>query len=340
MNVLLTGGAGYIGSHTAIALLESGHDIVIADNFCQSSKEVISRLEEISGHSIRHYEIDVADRSPLKEICMDEKIDAVMHFAGLKSVTKSLDEPLLYYEVNLSSILSLCDIMVELDIRNLVFSSSATVYGEPERIPLDEHCRTSKATNPYGSTKLFIEQILKDLQNAQPLMNIALLRYFNPAGAHGSARIGEDPEGVPNNLVPFVTQVAIGNLEELVVHGDDYDTADGTCVRDFIHVCDLAEGHVAALSKLTSAPGLVVYNLGTGRGQSVKEVIEAFEDISGIALNKRIGPRRPGDVPITFCDPSLAEQELGWRAKRTIVDICRDAWRWQQKNPKGYKSTA
>ena len=337
MKTLLTGGAGYIGSHTALALVQSGHDIVIADNFSNSSHLVIDRLEEICETTIKYYQVDIANQTELRNICQKEKFEAVIHLAGLKAVGESVEEPLLYYSVNLSTTLSLCSVTLDLGIGNLVFSSSATVYGEPERVPLDESCRTNSAINPYGSTKLFIEQILKDLQAAQPQMNIVLLRYFNPAGAHRSALIGEDPRGRPNNLVPVLTQVAVGKLDELVIHGDDYDTPDGSCIRDFIHVCDLAEGHVAALAKMASNRGLLTYNLGTGQGHSVKEVVAAFERTTKQKLNRRIGPRRAGDVASTYCDPTLAEHALNWRASRTIDDICRDAWHWQQQNPDGYE---
>ena len=337
MKILLTGGAGYIGSHTAIALVKSGHEVVIADNFSNSHHLVIARLEGLCERQIRNYQIDVANQLDLEEICRKENFEAVIHFAGLKAVSESVNKPLLYYGVNLSTTLSLCAVMLDLGIRNLVFSSSATVYGEPERIPLDEHCRANNANNPYGRTKSFIEQILKDLQATQPLMNIALLRYFNPAGAHASARIGEDPKGPPNNLIPILTRVAAKKLKEVVIYGDDYDTPDGTCVRDFIHVHDLAEGHVAALTKLVTNPGLVTYNLGTGQGRSVSEVVDTFERTTGVELKKRVGPRRPGDVVSAYCDPALAERELNWRARLDIEDICRDAWLWQQQNPHGYQ---
>ncbi|MBL6690677.1 MAG: UDP-glucose 4-epimerase GalE, partial [Pseudomonadales bacterium] len=279
---------------------------------------------------------DLENTAAVSSICANENIEAAIHFAGLKAVGESVADPLLYYDLNLATSISLCKALQENSIHMLVFSSSATVYGDPERIPLDETCRATEAANPYGRTKIFIEQILRDLQSANPSMNIALLRYFNPAGAHPSAKLGEDPRGVPNNLVPFLTQVAIGMRDQLVINGDDYETPDGTCIRDYIHVQDLARGHVAALEKLRTGAGLVTYNLGTGRGNSVKEVVEAFEKSTNQKLNKRIGPRRPGDVPSTYTDPSLAEKELNWRAELTIEDICRDAWHWQQENPEGY----
>ncbi len=336
MKILLTGGTGYIGSHTAVELLVSGHDVVIVDNLRNSKETVIDRIEEVSHRSVTFYKTDVEDTETISNICSTEQIEAAIHFAGLKAVGESVADPLLYYELNLRTSISLCKALLANKIHNLVFSSSATVYGDPERIPLDERCRATVAANPYGRSKIFIEQMLRDLHAAKPEMNIALLRYFNPAGAHPSARMGEDPRGIPNNLVPFLTQVAIGLREQLVINGDDYETPDGTCIRDYIHVQDLAKGHLAALEKLSSGAGLVTYNLGTGRGTSVKEVISAFELSTNQHLNTRTGPRRPGDVPSTYTDPTLAERELNWHAELTIEDICRDAWRWQQENPDGY----
>lgn len=336
MKILLTGGTGYIGSHTAVELLAENHDVVIIDNLRNSKASVIDRIQEVSGKSVSFHETDLENTAAVSSICANENIEAAIHFAGLKAVGESVADPLLYYDLNLATSISLCKALQENSIHMLVFSSSATVYGDPERIPLDETCRATEAANPYGRTKIFIEQILRDLQSANPSMNIALLRYFNPAGAHPSAKLGEDPRGVPNNLVPFLTQVAIGMRDQLVINGDDYETPDGTCIRDYIHVQDLARGHVAALEKLRTGAGLVTYNLGTGRGNSVKEVVEAFEKSTNQKLNKRIGPRRPGDVPSTYTDPSLAEKELNWRAELTIEDICRDAWHWQQENHEGY----
>ena len=336
MKTLLTGGAGFIGSHTAVELIAEGFDVVIVDNLRNSSRLVIERIEEITGQVIPFYEMDVCDQQGLTDICRKEKIDAVIHFAGLKSVAGSVSDPLEYYSTNLVSSISLCGAMAACGINKLVFSSSATVYGEPERVPLDEKCRVTVAANPYGQTKIIIEQILTDIGISNESSGIVLLRYFNPAGAHPSARIGEDPRGIPDNLMPFLTQIAIGKHAELVINGDDYSTPDGTCIRDYIHVCDLARGHVAALNKLKDQPGVFTYNLGTGKGQSVKEVVAAFERATNQHLAKRIGPRRDGDVPESYTDPSLAEQELGWTAKLTIEDICRDAWHWQQENPGGY----
>jgi len=337
VKILLAGGAGYIGSHTAVELIAENHEVVIVDNFSNSKEIVIDRISEVSGRAGTLYKADIRDTAALSDICGKENIDAVIHFAGLKAVDESVADPLTYYDTNLSSSISLCQVMIEHGIRHLVFSSSATVYGEPERIPLDENCRAVYATNPYGRTKIFIEQILRDVHAANPHMNMALLRYFNPAGAHPSARMGEDPTGVPSNLVPFLTQVAIGKHPELVIHGNDYDTRDGTCIRDYIHVQDLARGHVAAVNKLSSDCGLLTYNLGTGRGQSVSEVVSAFERSTNQYLNKRIGPRREGDVPVSYTDPGLAERELNWKATMGIEDICRDAWHWQQENPNGYE---
>jgi UDP-glucose 4-epimerase len=336
MKILLTGGTGYIGSHTAIELLASGYEVVLVDNLRNSKASVVDRISEISGQSPTFYELDVADYSALDAVFKKEKPDAVIHFAGLKAVGESVADPMLYYQQNLITSISLCQAMTENRINNLVFSSSATVYGEPERIPLDENCLATHAANPYGRTKIMIEQMLRDLCAAKPAFNVALLRYFNPAGAHPSARLGEDPTGIPNNLVPFLTQVALGLRDELIINGDDYPTEDGTCIRDYIHVQDLARGHVAALRKLQKNCGLVTYNLGTGKGHSVKEVVAAFEQATKQHLPWAIGPRRAGDVPTSYTDPSLAERELGWKAELTIEDICRDAWQWQEDNPTGY----
>lgn len=336
MKVLLTGGAGYIGSHTAVELVNAGHSVVIVDNLCNSKQSVMARIQDLTQTTVEFVEADVSDTPVLTDLCRQHHFDAAVHFAGLKAVGESVANPLHYYDVNLTSAISLCQAMLETGIQQLVFSSSATVYGDPERIPLDESCRANEAANPYGRTKIMIEQMLRDLAIAQPALNIALLRYFNPAGAHPSGTMGEDPQGTPNNLVPFLTQVAIGKHPELVIHGDDYETPDGTCIRDYIHVQDLALGHLAALERLTANPGIVTYNLGTGRGYSVKEVVDAFENATAVQLNKRIGPRRPGDVPVSYTDPALAQLELNWQASLGIEDICRDAWHWQQQNPQGY----
>ena len=336
MKILLTGGAGYIGSHTAIELMNSGYEVVIVDNLRNSKASAVDRVAEISGQSPTFYQKDVADYAAMDTVFKQEQPDAVIHFAGLKAVNESVADPLLYYQLNLLTSMSLCRTMADNNVTNLVFSSSATVYGKPERLPLDENCDATKATNPYGRTKIIIEQMLRDLSDAKPKFNVVLLRYFNPAGAHPSARLGEDPNGIPNNLVPFLTQVAVGMRDELVINGDDYPTKDGTCVRDYIHVQDLAKGHVAAIQKLRSNCRLVAYNLGTGTGHSVKEVVAAFELATNQHLPRSIGPRRVGDVPKSYTDPSLAKRELGWKAGLTIDDICRDAWRWQNENPDGY----
>ena len=336
MKILLTGGAGYIGSHTAVALLEANHEVVIVDNLRNSKASVIDRIQEVSGRQPGFYEEDVADCKIVTQICRDEHIDAAIHFAGLKAVGESVADPLLYYQLNVSTSVSLCQALAATGVNILVFSSSATVYGDPEKVPIDESCRATVATNPYGRTKIIIEQMLRDLCLANPEFNVALLRYFNPAGAHPSARMGEDPRGIPSNLVPFLTQVAIGTRDQLVINGDDYPTPDGTCIRDYIHVQDLAKGHLAALEKLVTNCGLVTYNLGTGKGHSVSQVVSAFERATNQHLPKTVGPRREGDVPSSVTDPDLAKRELDWSAELTIEDICRDAWLWQQQNPDGY----
>ncbi len=338
MKILLTGGAGYIGSHTAVEYLNADHDITVVDNLSNSSVKAIDRVERLTNKSIEFHQIDLLDAAALNNVFADNTFDAVVHFAGLKAVGESVSKPLDYYRNNIAGTINLCEAMLSHGVKKLVFSSSATVYGEPERIPIDEDCRVVDAANPYGRTKLMIEKMLGDLCAAEPEFNAALLRYFNPAGAHGSGEIGEDPADIPNNLLPFVTQVAVGKREELVVFGDDYPTPDGTCVRDYIHVVDLARGHLAALDKLLETPGLVTYNLGTGTGYSVLDIIKAFEKANDMTLPWRVGPRRPGDIPVSYTDPTRAESELGWRATLGIEHICRDAWRWQQKNPEGYET--
>ena len=337
MKVLLTGGSGYIGSHTAVELIAAGHEPVIVDDLSNSKRSVLDRLREITGQSIEFYEMDVADEKAMLDLCKSRGFDAAVHFAGLKAVGESVADPLRYYDVNLRTSLSLLKALRGSGTGNLVFSSSATVYGEPDTMPISESTPVTLAANPYGQTKIMIEQMLGHFAAAAPDFNIARLRYFNPAGAHPGGRIGEDPQGVPNNLVPFLTQVAIGKRQELIINGGDYDTPDGTCIRDYIHVQDLAQGHVAALERLTTDCGLVTYNLGTGRGYSVKEVVAAFEQATQRLLPKRMGPRRAGDIPASWADPSLAEKELGWKARLGIEEICRDAWNWQQKNPEGYE---
>ena len=335
MSVLVTDGAGYIGSHTIIELDKANRDVVVVDNFCNSKPIALQRVEKIIGKKIKFYEIDCCDEEALRKVFKAEKIDSVIHFAGLKAVGESVAIPLKYYENNLISTLSLLKVMKEFGCNNLVFSSSATVYGMPKSVPISEDFPLS-ATNPYGRTKLFIEEILRDYYKANPEMNIALLRYFNPIGAHESGMIGEDPNGIPNNLMPYITQVAIGKLKQLSVFGDDYPTHDGTGVRDYIHVCDLAKGHVLAISKLETNPGVVTYNLGTGNGYSVLDMVKAFEKACGKPVNYKIAPRRPGDVAECYADPTLAYNELGFKAEFNLDRMCADSWRWQSNNPNGY----
>ncbi|WP_099204238.1 UDP-glucose 4-epimerase GalE [Scatolibacter rhodanostii] len=335
MKVLVTGGAGYIGSHTSIVLLEKGHEVVILDNLSNSKKIAIERIEEISGKKVKFYCEDVCDKEKLESIFQAENIDAVIHFAAFKAVGESVEKPLEYYQNNLFSTLNLLEVMQKNDVTNFVFSSSATVYGDPASVPIREDFPLS-TTNPYGTTKLFIERILTDYAYARPEFNPIILRYFNPIGAHKSGLIGEDPNGIPNNLVPYISQVAIGKLKELSVFGNDYSTIDGTGVRDYIHVVDLAEGHVAALQLFEKGNcGLKVYNLGSGEGHSVLEILNAFSEASGKTIPYTIKGKRPGDIAECYADPSKAYQELGWKVKRTLKDMCEDTWRWQEKNPNG-----
>lgn len=336
MRVLLTGGAGYIGSHTAVELLKAGHDVTAVDNLANGSRVAVNRAGRLANGVVALHEEDLMDAPGLERVFEAGPFDAVVHFAGLKAVGESVADPVRYYRTNLTTTLNLVESMLNHGVRHLVFSSSATVYGEPERVPIDETCAVHDAANPYGRTKLFLERILEDVSAANPGLNVARLRYFNPAGAHASGDIGEDPAGTPNNLLPYVTQVAVGRREILTVNGDDYPTPDGTCIRDYLHVSDLATGHVAALAKLATNPGLVTYNLGTGQGQSVLDVIKAYEAATGVRIPYRVGPRREGDIPTSYTDPSLAEKELGWRAQKTIEDICRSAHEWQTRNPAGY----
>ncbi len=333
--ILVTGGTGFIGSHTVLELLKENYDVVVIDNLSNSKRESLKRVEQITGRSADFHQIDLLDKQALHNLFSDYQFDAVIHFAGLKAVGESVEKPLLYYQNNVTGTLNLCEAMEKSGLRNLVFSSSATVYGDPQQSPIPENSPL-KAVNPYGSTKLTIEYILKDLHQANEQWNIALLRYFNPVGAHESGMIGEDPSGIPNNLMPYVTQVAVGKLEYLNVFGDDYPTHDGTGVRDYIHVVDLAIGHLKALEKLSDNPGVFVCNLGTGSGSSVLDVIKAFEKSSGISIPYKIAPRRPGDAAVCYADPSRAKRELGWKAERNLEDMCRDAWRWQSQNPEGY----
>ena len=336
MNVLVTGGAGYIGSHTCVELLAAGHEIVVVDNLVNSHREALRRVEEISGKRCPFYQLDLRDQAGLAAIFQLHPIDAVIHFAALKAVGESVANPLAYYHNNLLSTLVLCEVMVAHEVKNFVFSSSATVYGEPEKMPISEDAPL-RATNPYGQTKLMIEQILTDLHQSDEAWDVALLRYFNPIGAHPSGRIGEMPNGIPNNLVPYVAQVAVGKLDKLRVFGDDYPTPDGTGVRDFIHVVDLARGHVRALDRLRQNPGVEAFNLGTGQGYSVIDLIEAFEEASGRPIPYEVVARRPGDVSTLFADPTKAKELLGWQAEKNIMDMCVDVWRWQSHNPNGYE---
>lgn len=337
MKILVTGGAGFIGSHTCVELLNAGHEVVVVDNLCNSREESLKRVSELTRRTLRFHQADIRDRAALDAIFKQAgTIDAVIHFAALKAVGESTRIPLAYYENNVSGTIALCDVMERNGCRNMVFSSSATVYGEPAAMPIREDFPTPGATNPYGWTKLMMEQIFRDLQRAKPEWNVILLRYFNPIGAHPSGRIGEDPSGIPNNLLPFVAQVAIGRRPSLSVYGGDYPTRDGTGVRDYIHVVDLAVGHLKAIEKLAAHPGLAVYNLGTGNGYSVLEVIHAFEAASGRKVPYTIQPRRPGDIAECWADPAKAKAELGWVAQRDIRVMCEDAWRWQSDNPDGF----
>lgn len=337
MAVLVTGGAGYIGSHTAIELLNSGKEIVIIDNFYNSCPKVLDRIKELAGKDFHFEECDIRDREALDKVFEKYDIDSVIHFAGLKAVGESCQKPLLYYENNISGTVTLCQSMAAHGVKKIVFSSSATVYGEHNVSPLKETMVAGGTTNPYGTTKFFIEQILTDLAKSDPEWGVCILRYFNPIGAHKSGRIGESPNGIPNNLMPYITQVAEGKREFLSVFGNDYDTHDGTGVRDYIHVVDLAIGHIKALTKIEGENGVLVYNLGTGIGYSVLDVVKAFEKASGVKVPYKIVDRRPGDLATVYSDPSKAKAELGWTAERTLDDMCADSYRWQHQNPNGYE---
>lgn len=336
MKILVTGGAGYIGSHTMVELLNAGHDVIVVDNLSNSKEESLNRVREITGKDFLFYKADLCDRQALRDIFSRNSIDAVIHFAGLKAVGESVHKPLEYFSNNVNGTLCLCKVMREHNVKKIVFSSSATVYGDPHTVPITEDFPLS-ATNPYGKSKLFIEEILRDLYVSDNSWDIILLRYFNPVGAHSSGKIGEDPNDIPNNLVPYISQVAIGKLEILSVFGNDYSTHDGTGVRDYIHVVDLATGHLRAIDKIESKTGIRVYNLGTGRGYSVIEIVEAFKKASGREIPYQIVDRRSGDIAECFADPALAKTELNWVAEKGIDEMCSDTWRWQSQNPNGYE---
>ncbi len=338
MTILVTGGAGYIGSHTCVELLNAGYDVVIIDNLYNSNQKAVDRIEEITGKKVKFYPDDMMDRAAVKRVFDENQIDAVIHFAGLKAVGESVHKPIEYYRTNIGSTLNLTDEMRAHGCKNIIFSSSATVYGDPAEIPITENCPKGTCTNPYGWTKWMQEQILTDIHTADPEWNVILLRYFNPIGAHKSGLIGEDPKGIPNNLLPYVAQVAIGKLPEINVFGNDYDTPDGTGVRDYIHVVDLARGHVKAIERFAKKDGVFICNLGTGHGYSVLDVIHAFEKACGKKLPYVIRERRPGDIATCYSSPAKAEKELGWTAEFDLEDMCRDSWNWQQKNPNGYNS--
>ena len=337
MQILLTGGAGYIGSHTIIELDKAGHSVVVVDNLVNSKEEALRRVAKIIGKNVPFIKADVRDRDALDKVFKQYHIDAVIHFAGLKAVGESCEKPLEYYENNMNATFVLLDVMRKNGCKNIIFSSSATVYGDPAQIPITEECPKGHCTNPYVQTKSRLEEVLIDVQKADPEWNVVLLRYFNPIGAHKSGLIGENPNGIPNNLMPYITQTAIGIRKELGVFGNDYDTPDGTGVRDYIHVCDLAAGHVAALQAIERKCGLGIYNLGTGHGYSVLDVVNAFQTANGLKVPYVIKPRRPGDIATCYCNPAKAKAELGWEAQYGIEDMCRDSWNFQKNNPKGYE---
>lgn len=337
MAILVTGGAGFIGSHTVVELQQAGYDVVVMDNLSNSSEKSLERVTEITGKPVTFYKADLLDRASMEEIFEKESIDSCIHFAGLKAVGESVQKPWEYYHNNITGTLLLLDVMKKYHVKNIVFSSSSTVYGVPETIPVTEECPKGEITNPYGQTKGMLEQILTDIQKADTAWNVVLLRYFNPIGAHKSGKIGENPNGIPNNLMPYITQVAVGKLEKLGVFGDDYDTPDGTGVRDYIHVVDLAKGHVKAIAKITENPGLKIYNLGTGVGYSVLDIVKNFEEATGVKIPYEIKPRRAGDIACNYADASLAKKELGWAAENGIKEMCEDSWRWQSMNPNGFE---
>lgn len=337
MSILVTGGAGFIGSHTCVELLENGYEVVVVDNLCNASKESLKRVEQITGKKVTFYKGDILDKEFLNQVFEKEEIESCIHFAGLKAVGESVEKPWEYYHNNITGTLVLTEVMKKHGVKKMIFSSSATVYGSPKEIPITEECPKGTCTNPYGWTKSMLEQILTDMQKADPEWNIVLLRYFNPIGAHPTGLMGENPNGVPNNLMPYITQVAIGKLACLGVFGNDYDTPDGTGVRDYIHVVDLAKGHVKALKKLEENGGLSVYNLGTGVGYSVLDIVKNFEEANGVKIPYEIKPRRAGDIATCYSDASKAKRELDWEAEYGILEMCRDSWNWQKKNPNGYE---
>lgn len=336
MAILVTGGAGYIGSHTVVELQNAGYEVVVLDNLSNASEKSLKRVEQITGKPVTFYKADILDKVALDDIFSKENIDSVIHFAGLKAVAESVQKPWEYYHNNITGTLILLQAMREHGVKNIIFSSSATVYGTPAQIPVTEETPKGECTNPYGWTKSMLEQILQDIQKADPEWNVILLRYFNPIGAHKSGLIGENPSGIPNNLMPYITQVAVGKREELGVFGNDYPTPDGTCIRDYVHVMDLAAGHVKALKKIEEKAGLCIYNLGTGKGSSVMDIVNSFGEATGISIPYSIKPRRAGDVPENYADAGKAYRELGWKAQYGIKEMCEDSWRWQSQNPNGY----
>ena len=337
MAILVTGGAGFIGSHTVVELLDAGYEVVVVDNLCNSSPKSLERVEEITGKKVKFYKVDILDKKGLSEVFEKEDIESCIHFAGLKAVGESVEKPWLYYNNNITGTLTLIDVMNKYGVKNIVFSSSATVYGSPAEIPITEKCPKGEITNPYGQTKSMLEQVLSDIYKADNDWNVILLRYFNPIGAHKSGKIGENPNGIPNNLMPYITQVAVGKLKCLGVFGNDYPTHDGTGVRDYIHVVDLAVGHVKAIEKIAENPGLRVYNLGTGKGYSVLDIVNNFEKASGVKIPYEIKPRRAGDIAECYADATKAKEELGFTAQYGILEMCEDSWRWQSNNPNGFE---
>lgn len=337
MAVLVTGGAGFIGSHTCVELINAGYEVVIVDNLYNSCREAVNRIEKITGKNVKFYNVDLLDKQALENVFKSESIDSVIHFAGYKAVGESVRKPLEYYHNNITGTLILCDVMRNHGCKSIVFSSSATVYGDPAFVPITEDCPTGGVTNPYGRTKFMIEQILSDVSVSDNEWNVILLRYFNPIGGHESGLLGENPKGIPNNLLPYVTQVAVGKLEKVGVFGNDYDTKDGTGVRDYIHVVDLAQGHVKALKKIEEKAGLKIYNLGTGIGYSVLDMVKSFEEATGVKIPYSIKPRRAGDIATCYSDAGLAKEELGWEAQYGIKEMCADSWRWQKNNPNGFE---